>query len=432
MKLWQKGNTTVDELVERFTIGHDRELDRALARYDVIASIAHARMLGHTGIIHADEAEQLVQVLEDIACSIEQGQFNIEDGIEDVHSQLELELVRRLGPLGEKIHTARSRNDQVLIAMILYARDRLRNTARAIGELIDRMLTWATDHRHALIPGLTHLQAAMPSSLGLWMSSFAEALTDDMLQTAVAMELASKNPLGTAAGYGSSFPIDRVYTTEQLGLRTMVFSPPAAQLLRGKVEHTCALALAAYATTLGRWANDVVLFLSTGFRFLRLPPELTTGSSIMPHKQNPDVFELLRSRFAALATLPSQIHAIIGHLPSGYHRDYQLLKEMLLPAWAEFDGCLEVVTYILPKIEHVDGVIERPEYHSIWSVEAIYQRMQKTGESFRAAYRAVGESLSDTVAQLRAAALNATQSIAEFDAEGIRSAKGAMLARILA
>ncbi len=430
MKLWQKGTITVDELVERFTIGRDPELDRALARYDVRASIAHARMLGHTGIIPADEAEQLVRALEDIARSIEHGRFQIEDGIEDVHSQLELELVRRLGPIGEKIHTARSRNDQVLVAMLLFARDRLRNTARAIGELIDRMLEWALEHRDALIPGLTHLQAAMPSSLGLWMSSFAESLTDDMLLTVTAMELASKNPLGTAAGYGSSFAIDRTVTTEQLGFRTMVLSPPAAQLHRGKLEWTCAIALAAYATTLGRWSNDVVLFLSPGFRFLRLPPELTTGSSMMPHKQNPDVFELLRGRFAALAMLPSQIHAIIGHLPSGYHRDYQLLKEMLLPAWEEFDYCIEVATYLLPNIEHVEGVVERPEYHSIWSVEAIHQRMQNTGESFRAAYRAVGESLHNPDAFASILLPPDSPRIAVFDAEGIRAAKDAHYARI--
>lgn len=430
MKLWHKGTIQLDPLVEEFTIGRDPELDLHLAQYDVAASIAHARMLGRTGIISEEESSQLIEALEAIAHEIDNGTFRIEDGIEDVHSQLELVLVRQLGSVGEKLHTARSRNDQVLVAMVLFTRDRLQKTAVAIGELVEQMLSWATAHRTALIPGLTHLQAAMPSSLGQWMSSYAESLVEDMALTAAAMELASKNPLGTAAGYGSSFPIDRTITTKLLGFRTMVSSPPAAQLLRGKLEWTCSVALAAYATTLGRWANDVVLFLSPGFRFLQLPPELTTGSSIMPHKQNPDVFELLRGRCSMLATLPSQIAALVGHLTSGYHRDYQLLKKLLLPAWEDFDRCVEVLSHVLPSLKPVEGVLDRPEYRAIWSVAMIQQRMLQTGESFRAAYRAVGQSLHNPDAFALSTPPHDSTQIAVFDAESIRAAKDAQCARI--
>ncbi|GIV55565.1 MAG: argininosuccinate lyase [Candidatus Kapaibacterium sp.] len=431
MKLWQKSTTQLDEVVEQFTIGRDRELDLRLARYDVAASIAHAHMLGKTGIISAEEASQLIGALEAIAGDIERGTFRIEDGVEDIHSQLELELVRRLGPIGEKIHTARSRNDQVLTALMLYVRDRLRESARTIGMLIERMLSWAIARRDALVPGLTHLQAAMPSSLGLWMSSYAESLVEDMTLTVAALELASKNPLGTAAGYGSSFPIDRTITTELLGFRTMVSSPPAAQLLRGKLEHRCALAVAAYASTLARWATDVVLFVSPGFRFLRLPSELTTGSSIMPHKQNPDVFELLRGRFHSLAVLPVQLSAIVDSLPSGYHRDYQLLKELLLPAWDDFDRCIAVVQHVVPSLEPVEDVLTRPEFREIWSVEAIYHRMQQRGESFRTAYRAIGETLQNADNTLSELPQNTQSVIARFDADAIHAAKEDMLTRIL-
>lgn len=389
MKLWEKRGLQLDPLVERFTIGRDRELDMVLARYDVRASIAHARMLGETGIITSDEAAQLIGALERIGDRIEQGEFRIEEGIEDVHSQLEAELTRALGTVGEKIHTARSRNDQVLTALVLYARDRLNQTATNIGHLVRCMIEWTDQHRGILMPGMTHLQAAMPTTFALWMMSFAESLADDHAFIEAALTVADTNPLGTAAGYGSSFPIDRRRTTELLGFSRMVASPAAAQLLRGKVERACAVALAAYSATLGRFAMEVVLFLSPGFRFLRLPTAMTTGSSIMPHKQNPDVFELLRARFNCIQLLPSDITAVTLNLPSGYHRDYQILKELLLPAWDEFDECVAVLTHVMPHLEPVEGLLEREEYRSIWSVEHIHERMRSRGESFRAAYRAL-------------------------------------------
>jgi len=392
MKLWQKSTTQLDEVVEQFTIGRDPELDLRLARYDVAASLAHAHMLGTTGIISTEEASQLIGALEAIAGEIERGTFRIEDGVEDIHSQLELALVQRLGPIGEKIHTARSRNDQVLTAIALYARDRLQQTGAHIHTLIGAMLAWAERHREILMPGLTHMQAAMPTTFALWMSSYAESLLDDEAFAKAAREIAAKNPLGTAAGYGSSFPIDRRMTTALLGFRSMVASPAAAQLLRGKIERACATALAAYSATLGRLAMDVVLFLSPGYQFLRLPPALTTGSSIMPHKQNPDVFELLRARLNRVQAAPTTIAMVTTNLPSGYHRDYQLLKELLIPIWDEFDECVAILHHVLPELAPVEGIIERAEYQQIWSVERVHERMRTYGESFRTAYRAVAEA----------------------------------------
>lgn len=393
MKLWEKGSLQLDALVERFTTGHDRELDVHLALYDVRASIAHATMLGEVGILTADEARQLCTELERIAERIERGEFRIEDGVEDVHSQLELELTRALGSLGEKIHTARSRNDQVLTALALYVRDRLQRSLRECVQLAHVMLEWSRRYAGVLLPGMTHLQAAMPTTFGLWMAAFAESLVQDFAFGAAALELASINPLGTAAGYGTRFPINRARTAELLGFRSSVASPPAAQLLRVKLERSVATLLAALAATLGRFASDVVLFLSPGFRFLRLPESLTTGSSIMPHKQNPDVFELVRARCATLQLLPTQIAALTLQLPSGYHRDYQLTKELLLPAWDAFDACVEIALHVVPYIEPLDGILERPEYRDIWSVEWIAERMRSTGESFRSAYRAIGTML---------------------------------------
>lgn len=395
MKLWQRSTTQLDERIEHFTIGRDRELDLQLARYDVIASIAHAQMLGETGIISPDEAALLIAELGAIAQRIEKGTFRIEEGVEDVHSQLELELTRALGTVGEKIHTARSRNDQVLTALVLYSRDRLAASARSVIALITTMLHWAERYKHVFMPGMTHLQVAMPSSFGLWMSGFAEALADDLEFFVAAMMLATKNPLGTAAGYGTSFPIDRQRTMELLGLRTLVVSSTAAQLLRGKLERTIATALGAVAATLARWASDVVFFASQALGFLRLPAAFSTGSSIMPHKQNPDVIELLRAHCNRLVMLQSEITAVTINLPSGYHRDYQVLKELLLPAWDLFDQCIEISTLVLPQLEPAsDSLLDSQQYRALWSVEAIAQRMQSYGESFRSAYRAIAETLA--------------------------------------
>ncbi len=396
MKLWEKSSTQLDPLVEHFTVGRDRELDAVLARFDVSASIAHAQMLAACGIITEQEAALLVTELERIAHRIANGQFRIEDGIEDVHSQLELELTRALGAVGEKIHTARSRNDQVLTALSLYVRDRLGRTRQTTTSIAHTMHAWAMAHRGVFLPGMTHLQAAMPTTFALWMLSFAESLLEDLSFMLPAEQLTAKNPLGTAAGYGSSFPIDRRRTTDLLGFTQMTASPAAAQLLRGKLERAVAIALAAQAATLSRFAMDVVLFLSPGFRFLRLPPWLSTGSSIMPHKQNPDVFELLRARLNHVQLLPTEIASVVTNLPSGYHRDYQLLKEILLPAWDEFDECLHVLQHVVPHLEPADDLLGRAEYGGIWSVERIHQRMQATGESFRTAYRAVGEHTDST------------------------------------
>ncbi|MCX7929873.1 MAG: argininosuccinate lyase [Chlorobi bacterium] len=393
MKLWEKPDSQLDPLVEQFTIGQDPKLDLALARYDVRASIAHARMLGDVGIITTDEAALLIAELERIGKRIDQGEFRIEDGIEDVHSQLEVELIRALGTVGEKIHTARSRNDQVLTALSLYVRDRLTSTISSTLQLLRVMLDWAQVHRGMLMPGMTHMQAAMPTTFALWMAAFAESLLEDIVFARPAFELANKNPLGTAAGYGSNFPICRKRTTALLGFAQTVASPAAAQFLRGKQERAVVSALAAQSATLGRLAMDIVLFLSPGYRLLRLPNWLSTGSSIMPHKQNPDVFELLRARFNRLQMLPNEIIAVTMNLPSGYHRDYQLLKEILLPAWDDFDQCTRVLAHVLPHLEAVEGSLQREEYRAIRSVERIHDRMCTTGESFRTAYRAVAEEI---------------------------------------
>lgn len=394
MKLWDKHTITLDPRIEEFTVGRDRELDCALARYDVRASIAHAQMLGECGIIAQQEAEQLIAELRRIAERIEAGTFRIEEGLEDVHSQLELELTRALGTTGEKIHTARSRNDQVLTALSLYVRDRIGRSTALIDELVCALHAWAQDHTRLLMPGMTHLQAAMPTTFALWMLSFAESLLEDVTAFEPALTLTAKNPLGTAAGYGSSFPINRRRTAELLGFSSIVASPPAAQLLRGKLERAVAVAIAAVSATLARFAMDVVLFLSPGYRLLQLPQQLSTGSSIMPHKQNPDVFELLRARFNRLQVLPHELAAVTTNLPSGYHRDYQLLKELLLPAWDEFDTCLRVCSYVIPSLVPTVDALNRPEYNLLWSVEQIHEHMRQTGSSFRSAYRAVAEELS--------------------------------------
>lgn len=396
MKLWEKQTTALDRRIEAFTIGRDRELDMALAPYDVRASIAHAQMLGECGIIPADHAAQLVAQLQHITEQIEAGRFRIADGIEDVHSQLELELINALGTIGENIHTARSRNDQVLTALALLIRDRISQTTRQIAAFAESMLSWAQKHRRILMPGMTHMQAAMPTTFGLWMLAFAESLLEDIAFFDPVAQLTNKNPLGTAAGYGSSFPIDRRRTAALLGFSQIVASPAAAQLLRGKLERAVAFALASVSATLARLAMDVVLSLSPGYQLLRLPSQFSTGSSIMPHKQNPDVFELLRARFNRLQVLPHDISAVTTNLPSGYHRDYQLLKELLLPAWDDFDECLSIASLVLPNIEPVEGALDRPEFRAIWSVERIHAQMRTSGESFRSAYRTIAHAIESS------------------------------------
>ena len=340
-KLWDKGFEP-DKMIEEYTVGNDRELDMRLARYDVQGSLAHIAMLETIGLLTAGELEKLTAGLKEIAAEIEAGRFEIEPGTEDVHSQVELMLTRRLGDAGKKIHSGRSRNDQVLVDLKLFLRDELRQTAEAVKTVFDRLQTLSEQYKEILMPGYTHLQIAMPSSFGLWFGAYAETLVDDMRLIAAAWHIANQNPLGSAAGYGSSFPLDREMTTRLLGFEALHYNVVAAQMSRGKSERTAANAIAAVAATIGRLAMDICLFMSQNFGFVSLPDNLTTGSSIMPHKKNPDVFELTRAKCNKIQALPQQVILIMNNLPCGYFRDLQIIKEVFLPAFEELKDCLRM------------------------------------------------------------------------------------------
>ena len=387
-KLWQK-NTTPTAEIERFTIGRDRELDLLLAESDVVGSMAHITMLESIGLLTADELTTLLAALRDILSEIRDGQFTIEEGVEDVHSEVELLLTRRLGDIGKKIHSGRSRNDQVLLDLKLWTRQQLRDIVQLVKNLFDELQRQSERHKDVLMPGYTHLQVAMPSSFGLWFGAYAESLADDMLFLQAAYRLVNRNPLGSAAGYGSSFPLNRQMTTDLLGFDTMDYNVVYAQMGRGKMERNVAFALASVAGTIAKLAFDACLFNSQNFAFVKLPAECTTGSSIMPHKKNPDVFELTRAKCNKLQALPQQVTLIMNNLPSGYFRDLQVLKEVFLPAFEELKDCLTMTTYIIPRIEVNEHILEDPRYDLMFSVEEV-NRLAANGVPFRDAYRNVG------------------------------------------
>ena len=388
MKLWEKSVQVTDE-IDRFTVGHDRELDLYLAPYDVMGSMAHITMLHSIGLIADDELPQLLRELKDIYRQAKEGNFVIEDGIEDVHSQVELMLTRRLGDMGKKIHAGRSRNDQVLLDLKLFTRDRLHRVAEAVRRLFRTLQQQSERYRHVLMPGYTHLQVAMPSSFGLWFGAYAESLADDLLLLQAAYRMANRNPLGSAAGYGSSFPLDREMTTRLLGFEGLNYNVVYAQMGRGKLERTVAAALAGVAGTVAKLAFDACLFNSQNFGFISLPAECTTGSSIMPHKKNPDVFELIRARMNRLQSLPQELLLISNNLPCGYFRDLQELKEAYLPAFDQLTDCLDMACYIVERISVNDHILDDPRYDAMFSVEEV-NRLAAAGTPFRDAYKQVG------------------------------------------
>ena len=387
-KLWQKNFVPTDE-IDRFTVGRDRELDVLLAESDVLGSLAHTQMLEHIGLLTSDELTAIHRELRSILADIRQGCFKIEDDVEDVHSEVELLLTRRLGDIGKKIHSGRSRNDQVLVDLKLWTRRQLRDIVELVKTLADRLLTQSEAYKDVLMPGYTHLQVAMPSSFGLWFGAYAESLVDDMLFLQAAYRMANRNPLGSAAGYGSSFPIDRQMTTDLLGFESMNYNVVYAQMGRGKTERNVAFALATVAGTVAKLAFDACMFNSQNFAFLKLPDDCTTGSSIMPHKKNPDVFELIRAKCNKLQALPQQVTLIMNNLPSGYFRDLQTIKEVFLPAFGEMKDCLRMTTYIIERIQPNRHILDDTRYDLMFSVEEVNRRAAN-GVPFRDAYRQVG------------------------------------------
>ncbi len=391
MKLWDKGFST-DEKIDHFTVGNDRELDLILAKYDVMASKAHAKMLGKVGLITMEEANALVSELEAIAVAIANGAFTIEANFEDMHSKIEFLLTEKLGDTGKKIHTARSRNDQVLVAMQLYLKAELTEIKTQTKQLFELLIALAEQHQDVLLPGYTHMQIAMPSSFGLWFSAYAESLIDDLYFLEAAYKIADQNPLGSAAGYGSSFPIDRSYTTKELGFKTLKYNVVAAQMGRGKVEKATAVGIASIAATLSKLAMDITLFMSQNFDFISFPNELTTGSSIMPHKKNPDVFELIRAKCNKIQAVPQQLTLVINNLTSGYHRDFQLVKEILLPALQDIKACLEIIIFSLKQVQVNTSILDDPKYDYLFSVDTLNE-LVKNGMPFREAYKQMGQAI---------------------------------------
>jgi argininosuccinate lyase len=394
MKLWQKENTEIAEKIERFTVGRDREMDIHLAPFDVLGSLAHIDMLMTIGLLETDEHRLIKNELRQIYTTIEAGTFVIEDGVEDIHSQVELMLTRRLGDVGKKIHSGRSRNDQVLVDMKLYLRHKLEQLAQVTNTLFRLLIQRSNQHKNDLLPGYTHLQIAMPSSFGLWFGAYAEALVDDMAMIQTAYRLANRNPLGSGAGYGSSFPLNRTLTTELLGFETLHYNVVYAQMSRGKTEQTALTAIATVATTLSRLAMDVCLYNSQNFGFVTLPDALTTGSSIMPHKKNPDVAELLRAKTNRMKALPSEITFVMSNLPSGYHRDMQLVKEIVMPAFDEILDCLDVTTFMLEHLQIKPDLLADAKYDLLFSVERVNELVME-GVPFRDAYKVVGKEIND-------------------------------------
>ena len=387
-KLWEK-NFEVNKEIERFTVGRDREMDMYLAKYDVLGSMAHITMLESIGLLEKDELEKLLAELRHVYQLCEDGKFSIEKDVEDVHSEVELMLTRKLGDMGKKIHSGRSRNDQVLVDLKLFTRHELMEVVDNVKALFDELIQKSNQYKDVLMPGYTHLQIAMPSSFGLWFGAYAEGLADDMLYLQAAWRMTNRNPLGSAAGYGSSFPLNRQMTTDLLGFDSMDYNVVYAQMGRGKMERNVAFAMATVAGTLAKMAFDACMFNCQNFQFVKLPKECTTGSSIMPHKKNPDVFELIRAKSNKLQSLPQQIVMIMNNLPVGYFRDLQIIKEVFLPAFDELNDCLRMAAYIINKMEVNDHILDNPMYDPMFSVEEV-NRLAAAGMPFRDAYKKVG------------------------------------------
>ena len=388
-KLWDKGYDD-DSLIDRFTVGRDRELDLFLAPYDIMGTAAHIRMLAKVGLLPGEDLEKLLPELQSLYVDAKEGRFVIEPDVEDVHSQVELMLTRNRGDVGKKVHTGRSRNDQVLVDLKLYARARIAVTAGKARQLFDILQKRSCESRDVLLPGYTHLQVAMPSSFGLWFGAYAESLTDDMRMMKAAWEIVNQNPLGSAAGYGSSAPLDREMTTRLLGFDDLDYNSVYAQMCRGKMERAVSSAYASVAGTVGRLAMDCCLYASQNFGFIRLPDTMTTGSSIMPHKKNPDVFELVRAHCNHIQAIPNDISLVAGNLPSGYFRDMQLLKEIFIPMFDEMDDCLDIAAYAVGKMDIVKGIMDAPQYQPAFSVEEVNRLVGEENVPFRDAYRRVG------------------------------------------
>ena len=391
MKLWEK-STEINEKIDKYTVGHDREMDLFLAPYDVLGSIAHIRMLESVGLLHSEELNALETELKIIFHIAENGEFVIEEGVEDVHSQVELMLTQKLGDVGKKIHSGRSRNDQVLVDLKLFTRAEIEKTVESITALFDILIEQSNKYRDVLMPGYTHLQIAMPSSFGLWFGAYAESLADDLQLLLAAWKITNRNPLGSAAGYGSSFPLNRRLTTDLLGFDSMNYNVVYAQMGRGKMERVVTTALAGVAATVAKLAYDACMFTSQNFGFIRLADEFTTGSSIMPHKKNPDVFELTRARCNKIQSVPQQITFITNNLPSGYFRDLQIMKEVFVPAFDELRACLEMTTMMMDRIEVNRDILKDPKYDYLFSVEEV-NRLVLSGVPFRDAYKQVGLSI---------------------------------------
>ncbi|MFM8741100.1 MAG: argininosuccinate lyase [Cytophagales bacterium] len=391
MKLWQKDKDAL-KVVNDFTVGNDRELDKSLATFDVLGSLAHTTMLESVGLLSKEELALLARELKSIYQQIQAGNFSIEEGVEDIHSQIEILVTRKLGDVGKKIHSARSRNDQVLVDLKLFMRAEIQLLVNHIEKLFKLLIAKSEEHKDKLLPGYTHLQLAMPSSFGLWFGAYAESLSDDLVQLEAAFRLVNKNPLGSAAGYGSSFPINRKLTTELLGFDDLHYNVVYAQMTRGKTERIVAQALANVAATLAKLSMDACLYLSQNFGFISFPDELTTGSSIMPHKKNPDVFELIRAKCNDLQSLPNQIAIITTNLPSGYHRDWQLLKEKIVPAFHTLNSCLSLTHLMLSSIIVKENILDDEKYKFLFSVEEV-NKLVRGGMPFRDAYQKVGRDI---------------------------------------
>lgn len=397
MKLWSKENSSTSALVESFTVGRDKEFDLLLAKYDVQGSIAHVTMLGEVGLMTKEEAEQAVNGLKEIAATIDSpsgdGGFTIDEGIEDVHSQVEYLLTQKIGDVGKKIHSGRSRNDQVAVDIKLYLRAEINNIKDEVKNLFDLLIKTGDQHKNTLLPGYTHLQIAMPSSVGLWLGAYAESLVDDLELLAAAYQVANKNPLGSGAGYGSSFPLNRKRTTELLQFGTLNWNSVYAQMSRGKTEKVTSIGMSSVAATLSKLAMDCCLYMNQNFGFLSFPDELTTGSSIMPHKKNPDVFELIRAKCNRIQSIPNELTLLINNLPSGYHRDMQLTKEILFPAIEELKACLQLMQLMLSNMKVKENVLTDEKYKYLFSVEAVNDLVNK-GVPFREAYQQVGNAIN--------------------------------------
>ncbi len=394
MKLWQKTTTSIDKRIEQFTIGQDAELDLVLAPYDILGTLAHITMLEEVGLLKKKELNKLRPALQQLYQKVQSEGFTIDDGVEDVHSQIEMLLTRELGDIGKKVHSGRSRNDQVLVDLRLYFRDELQQTVLGIQDLFERLQELSEQHQDVLLPGYTHTQVAMPSSFGLWFGAYAESLADDMLLLQAAYRMVNQNPLGSAAGYGSSFPLNRQLTTELLGFDTLNYNSVYAQMGRGKTERTVAFALSTVAATVGKMADDICWYVSQNFQFIRFPDQLTTGSSIMPHKKNPDVFELIRAKCNQLLGLPNQIALVTTNMISGYHRDWQVLKEGLFPAFGQLKDCLAILDYALQHISVNEDIMDDERYRYLFTVERVNEKVLD-GKAFRDAYQEVGREITD-------------------------------------